>query len=76
VPDATPALYQAELRSLETAITAFRHAEPRGRGGRASSNNGVPARCECGRRIRIAESVLALGPVTCGLCGSDFEAAR
>jgi hypothetical protein len=74
VPDATAAAYQAELQHLEAAITAFRHAEPRGRGGRASSNNGVSARCGCGRRIRVAASVLALGPVTCGICGEDFTA--
>lgn len=74
VPDATAALYRPELRRLEEALVAWRHAEGRGRGGRASSNNGVAARCQCGRRIRIAASVLAAGPVTCGLCGTDFEA--
>lgn len=75
VPDATAAAYRGELQGLDAAITAFRHAEPRSR-GRANSNNGVAARCGCGRRIRIAESVLAAGPVVCGLCGSDFEADR
>jgi hypothetical protein len=74
VPDAIAALYRPELRRLEDALVAWRHAEGRGRGGRASSNNGVAARCQCGRRIRIAASVLAAGPVTCGLCGTDFEA--
>jgi hypothetical protein len=73
VPDATAKAYRAEIRRLEAAITAFRHAERSARGGRANSNNGVAARCECGRRIRVAESVLALGPITCGLCGADFE---
>jgi hypothetical protein len=76
VPDATAALYRGEIRRLDAAITAFRHAEPRGRGGRASNNNGVPARCSCGRRIRVAETVLELGPITCGLCGGDFEAGE
>ena len=74
VPGATAALYRPELRRLEDALVAWRHAEGRGRGGRASSNNGVAARCQCSRRIRIATSVLAAGPVTCGLCGTDFEA--
>jgi hypothetical protein len=74
VPDATAALYRSEIRRLEAAITAFRHGEPRGH-GRVSSNNGVAARCECGRRIRVAESVLALGPITCALCGTGFEAS-
>lgn len=31
-----------------------------------------PAECGCGRRMRMAPSVLARGPVTCGNCGSDF----
>jgi len=63
-----------ELRRLEAALVAYRHVEGGGRGGR-TSNNGVAARCGCGRRIRVAESVLSAGPITCGLCGSDFAAA-
>lgn len=47
-----------------------------GRGGRASGNNGLTARCDCGRRIRVAASVLAAGPITCGRCGSDFRAGQ
>jgi len=58
---------------LDTALVAYRHTEGgSGRGGRASSNNGPAARCECGRRIRVSESVLAMGPITCGICGTDF----
>jgi hypothetical protein len=72
VPDATAAVYRAELRRLEAALVAYRHVES-GRGGRTSNNNGVAARCGCGRRIRVAESVLNAGPITCGLCGSAFE---
>ena len=63
VPDATAALYRAELRRLDAALVAYRHAERgNGRGGRANRNNGVSARCGCGRRIRVAESVLDSGP--------------
>jgi hypothetical protein len=29
--------------------------------------------CACGRRIRIAPAVLALGPVICALCSEPFE---
>jgi hypothetical protein len=36
------------------------------------SCNGTAARCGCGRRIRVTASVLALGPITCGLCGHLF----
>ena len=77
VPGATAALYRAELRRLDAALVAYRHAElGDGRGGRASNNNGVSARCGCGRRIRVAESVLEAGPIRCGLCGSDFIAVE
>jgi hypothetical protein len=73
VPDATAHRYRAELRRLEAAITAYRHSEPRYVRSGASSNNGVAASCECGRKIRVAQSVLDLGPITCALCGSEFE---
>jgi hypothetical protein len=73
VPDATAALYRAELRRLDAALVTHRHADSgAGRGGRASSNNGLAARCGCGRRIRVSASVLDMGPVTCGICGTDF----
>jgi hypothetical protein len=75
VPDATSVLYRAELRRLGDALVAFRRVEPGSRGGRTNSNNGVSARCGCDRRIRVAGSVLEVGPITCGLCGTDFEAA-
>jgi hypothetical protein len=75
VPDATAALYWAELRGLDADLVAWRHADGRGRGGRASSNNGIAARCGCGRRVRVAESVLQAGPITCGVCGTGFAAA-
>ena len=32
-----------------------------------------PAVCGCGRKLRMAPSVLAQGPVVCGLCGQDFS---
>jgi len=77
VPNATAALYRAELRRLDAALVAYRHAElGNRRGGRTSSNNGVAARCACDRRIRVAESVLEAGPITCSLCGGDFEAGE
>lgn len=34
------------------------------------------ATCGCGRRMRMAPSVLAAGPVLCGLCGNEFQTAR
>jgi hypothetical protein len=76
VPDATAALYRAELRRLDEALVAWRHANGQGRGGRANNNNGVAALCSCGRRIRVAGSVLEAGPIACGLCSTDFEPAE
>jgi len=32
----------------------------------------TPPPCVCGRRIRVAPTVLAAGPITCGICGTDF----
>lgn len=46
----------------------------RGPGGGVRTRNGVGAACGCGRRMRIAPSVLARGPVLCGLCGAEFSA--
>jgi hypothetical protein len=43
--------------------------------GRASGRP-VTASCECGRRLRMAPTILAAGPVTCGRCGANFEASR
>lgn len=40
-------------------------AEPRARASNA-------ARCACPRRISVARSTLAHGPITCGICGEDF----
>jgi hypothetical protein len=72
LPTATAARYAAELDDLAAALVAWRH--PEHRAGRAGSNNGTAARCPCGRRIRVAESVLAVGPITCGLCHGEFAA--
>lgn len=39
--------------------------------GERSPTSG-PAMCGCGRRMRMAPTVLAEGPVLCGLCGQEF----
>lgn len=35
-----------------------------------------PAECGCGRKMRMAPSVLARGPVVCGLCRTEFTVGR
>jgi hypothetical protein len=50
VPAATAARYRAELRRLDAALVAYRHAESG----------------------RVSATVLAMGPITCGICGADL----
>lgn len=45
-------------------------------GGEAPRAKVKPAECGCGRRMRMAPSVLAKGPVTCGVCGVEFVIDR
>lgn len=75
VPDATAAAYTDTVDQLRTALRLYRRAEPAagaGAGGRRSSNNPLAALCACPRRIRVAPTVLELGPIQCGLCGGEF----
>jgi hypothetical protein len=73
VPAGTAAAYRAELDELAAALVVYRHSEAQlGAGDRASNNNGVAARCACGRRIRVARTVLAAGPIVCGVCDTEF----
>ena len=45
----------------------------RGEGSKEpKTRNGVAASCGCGRKIRVAPTVLAQGPVVCGLCEAAF----
>lgn len=40
--------------------------------GQGAKTKAPPCVCDCGRRIRVAPTVLAAGPITCGICGTDF----
>lgn len=44
-------------------------------GGNTAPKNPA-ASCSCGRKMRMADSVLAQGPVVCGLCKSEFAKPR
>ena len=46
------------------------------RSGDEAAPRASAAVCGCGRRMRMAPSVLAAGPVLCGLCGNEFEVGR
>lgn len=72
VPDSTRADYADTLAQLGAALRLFRAMEPVTDG---PTKKKTPACvCGCGRRIRVAPSVLEAGPITCGVCGTDFEA--
>jgi len=69
--EGTAAICTRELAQLESALIAYRHPEPtKQQTGKSGSRAG--AVCDCGRKIRVSASVLDAGPITCGLCGSDF----
>jgi len=61
-------------RGRETGDDGAADGQAEGEDGRRDHNL-RPATCGCGRRIRIASSTLAAGPITCGLCGAEFASA-
>jgi hypothetical protein len=74
LPEQTRQLYEATVVVLGQALRLYRSAEI---AGGETRKPGPPACvCSCGRRIRVAPSVLEAGPITCGVCGSDFEAEQ
>ena len=47
--------------------------QPGEEGGDTKRKDNGAAACGCGRKLRMAPSTLAAGPVTCGLCHTDFQ---
>lgn len=69
LPEATRSQYAATIAALGEALRLYRAVEVTG----AEKKPAPPACvCDCGRRIRVAPSVLAAGPITCGVCDTDF----
>jgi hypothetical protein len=52
----------------------WRRAEQVSPAGQAGPRNALACSCACGRRIRVARSVLELAPVLCGGCAQPFVA--
>ena len=71
VPETTAAAYARPLARIERALVLWRRAEMAGAGGK--SRNPKVCSCGCGRRIRVADSTLAQGPILCGLCHEQFR---
>jgi len=72
LPKTTRAAYATTVDNLTRALRLYRTAE-RHDSGTTKTNNPPPCVCECGRRIRVATSVREAGPITCGICGTNFE---
>ena len=65
------------MRIARRISTGVRREQGREDGGGAGLSDGKrdpqrPLMCGCGRRMRMAPSVLAQGPVVCGVCGMQF----
>jgi hypothetical protein len=43
--------------------------------GRSRGKGRALAVCRCGRKLRVAPTVLAAGPIVCGLCEAEFTSA-
>lgn len=71
VPNRTRELYAHTIRVLGAALQLHRASEIPAQPGKTKSP--PPCVCECGRRIRVAPSVLEAGPITCGICNTEFE---
>jgi hypothetical protein len=72
LPERTREEYAETIAMLGEALRLFRSVEVTG-GNTGKASNPPACVCDCGRRIRVAASVLAAGPITCGVCGTDFE---
>lgn len=80
--------YGASIERLGDVMRIARQIDARTRAGAGHERDGsdggterdqdreragrVLAECGCGRKMRIAKSVLAAGPIVCGLCSAEF----
>jgi hypothetical protein len=68
----TADLYVDAITGLAAAMRAHRRIDLVTASTRTNNNNGVVAACDCPRKIRIATTVLAEGPLWCGVCDHEF----
>jgi hypothetical protein len=73
VPDPTAARYAETLAELGAALVLWRRAEQASPVGSGRSRNALACSCRCGRRIRVARSVLEQAPILCAGCAQPFE---
>lgn len=72
--EGTDVTYAAQITALGAVLTAHRRQFGNAAGDTKKSNNGVAARCGCGRKIRVSRSTYDAGPILCGLCEDPFTA--
>jgi hypothetical protein len=65
--------YAIEIADLHRAMAGAHRRHEVKATRRGGNNNPVSIVCQCDRKVRVFPSVLALGPIICGLCGSTFE---
>ena len=70
IPAGTRERYAEVIDELWRVLRLHRSVEITG--GKDKKPSPPPCVCECGRKIRVAPTVLAAGPITCGVCGTDF----
>jgi hypothetical protein len=73
VPEPTAARYVEVLAELAAALVLWRRAEQANATGPGRSRNALACTCACGRRIRVARSVLELAPILCAGCAQPFQ---
>jgi hypothetical protein len=67
---AAHAAYRQVIADLGSVLRLHRAVELSGSG--VKKPGPPPCVCGCGRKIRVAPSVLAQGPIVCGICDGDF----
>jgi hypothetical protein len=74
VPTPTATCYAEVLVELGMALVLWRRrAGQHDQTGPVRSRNALACVCGCGRRIRVARSVLDLAPILCAGCAQPFE---
>jgi hypothetical protein len=73
VPEPTATRHADVLAELAEALVLWRRPEQASPAGSGRSRNALACSCACGRRIRVARSVLELAPILCGACAQPFE---
>ena len=70
IPTSTRETYAEVIAELGRVLRLHRAVEVAG--GKEKKPSPPPCVCECGRKIRVSPTVLTAGPITCGVCGTDF----